>query len=75
MPYKIVIFYKINILCDYKFNKRVLSGFKKEIVFNNLGYSRHTNNVKVPLEKTKFGLARLSVFFRVGFRFNKNRFF
>ena len=36
--------------------------FKKDIVFNNLGYLRHTNHVKVPFKRTKFGLARLSIF-------------
>ena len=38
-----------------------LSGFKKDIVFNSLGYLRHTNDAKVPFERTQFGLARLSV--------------
>ena len=62
LPYKIRLFYKFNIFCYNIFNNRILSGFKKDIVFNNLGYLRHTTDVKVPLERTKFGLARLSVF-------------
>ena len=37
--------------------------FKNDIVFKNLGYLRHTYEVKVPFERTYFGLARLSVFF------------
>ena len=32
---------------------------KKDTVFNNLGYLRHISDVKVPFEKTKFGLERL----------------
>ena len=62
MPYKISLFYKLNIFCYNIFNNRILSGLKKDIEFNNLGYLRHTYDVKVPLERTKFGLARLSVF-------------
>ena len=62
LPYKIRLFYKFNIFCYNIFNNRILSGFKNDIVFNNLGYLRHTNDVKVPLERTKFGLARLSIF-------------
>ena len=62
MPFKIRLFYKLNNFCYNIYNNRILSGFKKDIVFNNFGYLRHTNDVKVPLEKTKFGLARLSVF-------------
>ena len=53
MSFKIRLFYKLNNI--------ILSGFKKDIVFNNLGYLRHTFNVKVPFEKTKFDLARPSV--------------
>ena len=62
MPFKIRLFYKLNNFCYNIYNNRILSGFKKDIVFNNLGYLRHTSDVKVPFERTKFGLARLSVF-------------
>ena len=62
MPFKIRLFYKLNNFCYNIYNNRILSGFKKDIVFNNLGYLRHTTDVKVPFERTKFGLARLSVF-------------
>ena len=62
MPYKIRLFYKFNTFCYNIFNNRILPGFKKDIVFNNLGYFRHTADVKVPYERTKFGLARLSNF-------------
>ena len=62
LPFKIRLFFKFNTFCYNIYNNKILSGFKKEIVFNNLGYLRHTHDVKVPFEKTKFGLARLSVF-------------
>ena len=48
--------------CYNFFNNKILASFKKDIIFNNLGYLRHTYDVKVPFERTKFGLARLSVF-------------
>ena len=45
MPFKIRLFYKLNIFCYNIYNNRILSGFKKDIVFNNLGYLRHTSDV------------------------------
>ena len=42
MPFKIRLFYKLNIFCYNIFNNGILSGFKKDIVFNELGYLRHT---------------------------------
>ena len=58
-PFKIRLFFKLTLSVLIFI---ISSGFKKEIVFNNLGYLRHNHDVQVPFEKTKFGLARLSVF-------------
>ena len=52
MPFKIRLFYKLNIFCYNICNNRILSGFKKNIVFNNLGHLRHSSDVKVPFEIT-----------------------
>ena len=62
MIFKIRLFFKFNTFCYNILNNKILSSFKNDIVFNNLGYLRHTYEVKVPFERTKFGLARLSVF-------------
>ena len=62
LPYKIRLFYKLNIFCYNIINYKILTYIKQNLIFNNLGYLRHTPNVQVPFERTKFGLARLSVF-------------
>ena len=62
MPYKIRLFFKSNTFCYNILNNKTLSSFKNEIVFNNLGYLSHTYNVKVPFERMKFILIKLSVF-------------
>ena len=62
LSYKIRLFYKLNIFCYNIINYKILPYFKQNLIFNNLGYLRHTPNVQVPFERTKFGLARLSVF-------------
>ena len=45
LPFKIRLFFKFNTFCNNIYNNKILSGFKKEIVFNNLGYLRHTHDV------------------------------
>ena len=45
LPFKIRLFFKFNTFCYNIYNNKILSGFKKEIVFNNLGYLRHTHDV------------------------------
>ena len=57
-----MLFYKFNTLCYNIINNKLLSCFNKDIIFNKLGYLRQTEDVKTPFERTKFGLARLSVF-------------
>ena len=64
LPYKIRLFNKLNTFCYNIINNKILSCFKREIIFNKLGYLRHTEDAKVPFERTKFGLARLSVFYQ-----------
>ena len=62
LPYKIRIFYKFNTFCYNIFNKKILSAFNQNIILNNLGYLRHTNDGKEAFERTKFSLARRSIF-------------
>ena len=53
---------KFNACCYNIFNNKILSAFNKNIAINNLGNLRRTDDVKVPFERNKFGLARLSIF-------------
>ena len=56
MPF---LFFKFNTFCYNILNNKILSSLKNDIDFN--GYLRHTYEVKVPCERTKFGLASLNV--------------
>ena len=51
LPFEIRLFYKLKIFCYNIFNNRILSCFKKDTVFNNLGYLRHTYDVKIPFDE------------------------
>ena len=50
MPFKIRLSFKFNTFCYNILNNKILSSFKNDIVFNNLGYLRHTYEVKIPFD-------------------------
>ena len=61
-PFKIWLFYRLNIFCFKIVNKQILINFYNKLVFNDQLSIRKRELVHVPFERTKGGSTRLSIF-------------
>ena len=61
-PFKIRLFYRLNIFCYKIVNKQILINFYNKLVFNDQLSFRKRELVHVPFERTKGGPTRLSIF-------------
>ena len=62
LPFKLRLFYRLNLLIYKVMNQIYLKKYFDYLKFNNKSHLRNTELLDVPFEGTKFGMARLSIF-------------